>query len=218
LAVVLLLSMIGTIFSIAVPKFKLIQKLIDRLNLIARENLVGMMVVRAFGREGHEEKRFDTANVDLTATNLFVNRVFVVIMPFMMLIMNGATMLIIWVGAHQVAEAQMQVGDMMAFMQYAMQVVFAFMMLSMLFITFPRADVSANRVADVLKCPSRFLTPKTPNISPPISSRLLSFGMSPLVIPKRRTMFCTRLASRFLPVKRLALWERPVRENRLLWI
>ncbi len=166
LAVVLLLSMIGTIFSIAVPKFKLIQKLIDRLNLVARENLVGMMVVRAFGREKHEEKRFDTANVELTDTNLFVNRVFVVIMPFMMLIMNGATMLIIWVGAHQVAQAQMQVGDMMAFMQYAMQVVFAFMMLSMLFITFPRADVSANRVADILETPITIFDPENPKHFP----------------------------------------------------
>jgi len=166
LAVVLLLSMIAVIFSVAVPKFKLVQKLIDRLNLVARENLVGMMVVRAFGREKYEEKRFDKSNVELTETSLFVNRVFVVIMPFMMLIMNGATMLVIWVGAHQVAEAQMQVGDMIAFMQYAIQVVFAFMMLSMLFIMFPRADVSANRVADVLEMPITILDPENPKHFP----------------------------------------------------
>ncbi|MCF6278318.1 MAG: ABC transporter ATP-binding protein/permease [Anaerolineales bacterium] len=166
LAVVILLSLIGTIFTIAVPKFKLIQKLIDRLNLVARENLVGMMVVRAFGREKHEEKRFDAANIDLTETSLFVNRVFVVILPFMMLIMNGATMLTIWVGAHEVAQAQMQVGDMMAFMQYAMPVVFAFMMLSMLFIMFPRADVSANRIADVLETPITILDPEEPKHFP----------------------------------------------------
>ncbi|MEA2007958.1 MAG: ABC transporter transmembrane domain-containing protein, partial [Chloroflexota bacterium] len=166
LAVVVLLSMIATIFSIAVPKFKLVQKLIDRLNLVARENLTGMMVVRAFGREKQEEKRFDTANTNLTNTSLFISRVFVVVMPFMMLILNGATMLIIWVGAHEVAQAQMQVGDMMAFMQYATQVVFAFMMLSMLFIMFPRADVSANRVADVLETEITILDPQEPKHFP----------------------------------------------------
>ena len=166
LAVILLLGMIGIIFSIAIPKYKLIQKLIDRLNLVARENLTGMMVVRAFGREKHEEKRFDTTNIELTATSLFVNRVFVIIMPFMTLIMNGATILIIWVGAHEVAQAQMQVGDMMAFMQYAIQVVYAFMMLSMMFIMYPRADVSANRVADVLETPITILDPDEPKHFP----------------------------------------------------
>lgn len=151
LAVAVLLTLIITVFNIAVPKFKLIQDLIDRLNRIARENLSGMMVVRAFNRQEHEEKRFDIANLDLTHISLFINRVFVIVMPMMMLIMNGVSMLIIWVGAQQVAQATMQVGDMMAFMQYAMQIVFAFMMLSMLFILFPRADVSANRVAEVLE-------------------------------------------------------------------
>ncbi len=162
LAVVILLSLIATIFTVAVPKFKLIQKLIDRLNLIARENLSGMMVVRAFNRQKHEERRFDSVNQELTKTNLFVNRVFVIVMPFMMLILNGATMLILWVGAHEVAQAQMQVGDMMAFMQYAIQIVFAFLMLSMLFIMFPRADVSANRIADVLETPITILDPENP--------------------------------------------------------
>ena len=162
LAVVILLSLIATIFTVAVPKFKLIQKLIDRLNLIARENLSGMMVVRAFNRQKHEERRFDSVNQELTKTNLFVNRVFVIVMPFMMLILNGATMLILWVGAHEVAQAQMQVGDMMAFMQYAIQIVFAFLMLSMLFIMFPRADVSANRIADVLETPITILDPESP--------------------------------------------------------
>jgi ATP-binding cassette subfamily B protein len=180
LAVVILLILIGTVFTIAVPKFKLIQRLIDKLNLVARENLSGMMVVRAFGREKHEEKRFDKANRELTDTSLFVNRVFVIVMPFMMLIMNGATMLIIWVGAHEVAQAQMQVGDMMAFMQYAMQIVFAFLMLSMLFIMFPRADVSANRVADVLETPITVLDPETPKsfpepFRPTVSFRNVSF-------------------------------------------
>lgn len=166
LAVVILLSMIAIIFSVAVPKFKLIQKLIDRLNQVARENLIGMMVVRAFGREKEEEERFDSVNQDLTDTNLFISRVFVIVMPFMMLILNGASMLIIWVGAHEVAQAQMQVGDMMAFMQYAMQVVFAFMMLSMLFIMFPRADVAANRIADVLETKITILDPEDPKHFP----------------------------------------------------
>jgi ATP-binding cassette subfamily B protein len=166
LAVVTLLSMVAVIFSVAVPKFKLVQELIDRLNQIARENLTGMMVVRAFGRENYEEQRFDEVNRELTGTNLFISRVFVVVMPFMMLILNGASVLIIWVGAHQVAQAQMQVGDMMAFMQYAMQVVFAFMMLSMLFIMFPRADVSANRIADVLDTDMTILDPEDPEHFP----------------------------------------------------
>ncbi|MEW6651290.1 MAG: ABC transporter ATP-binding protein, partial [Chloroflexota bacterium] len=150
-AVITLTGLIGLVFIIAVPKFKIIQSLVDRLNLVGRENLIGMMVVRAFNRQKHEEARFEQANRDLTQTNLFVNRVFVVVMPFMMIILNGISILIIWVGAHQVAQATMQVGDMMAFMQYAMQIVFAFMMLSFLFILLPRADVSANRVADVLE-------------------------------------------------------------------
>ena len=166
LAVGVLLVMIITVFSIALPKFRIIQSLVDKLNLVARENLSGMMVVRSFDREQHEEARFDDANRELTGTNLFVNRLFVIMMPFMMLIMNGATMLILWVGAHQVAQAQMQVGDMMAFMQYAMQIVFAFLMLSMLFIMFPRADVSANRVADVLEMPISVLDPAAPQHLP----------------------------------------------------
>ncbi len=166
LAVIVLIGMIVTVFSIAVPKFKLIQMLIDKLNLIMRENLSGMMVVRAFSRQPNEEKRFDAANVDLTKTNLFVNRVFVVVMPVMMLILNGVTILILWVGAHQVAQSTMQVGDMIAFMQYAMQVVFAFLMLAMMFILFPRADVSANRVADVLDTDITILNPPQPRTFP----------------------------------------------------
>ncbi len=180
LAVLLLLLMIGTVFALAVPKFKLIQKLIDKLNLVTRENLSGMMVVRAFRQEKHEERRFDQANRELTGTSLFVNRIFVVVMPFMMLVMNGATMLIIWVGAHEVAQAQIQVGDMMAFMQYAIQIVFAFLMLSMLFIMFPRADVSANRVADVLETPITIVDAEEPKhfprpFRPSIAFRHVSF-------------------------------------------
>ncbi len=150
-AVGMLITIVSIVFTISLPKFKVIQNLIDRLNLVTRENLSGMMVIRAFNMQQFEEKRFDKANRDLTDTSLFVNRVMVVMMPAMMLIMNGVTLLIIWIGAHQVALAHMQVGDMMAFLQYAIQIVFSFLMLSFMFIIIPRAQVSANRIADVLE-------------------------------------------------------------------
>ena len=162
LAVIVLLGLILTVFSISLPKFKSIQSLIDRLNLVTRENLSGMMVIRAFNMQAFEEDRFDKANQNLTGTLLFINRLMVIMMPFMMFIMNGLSLLIIWVGAHQVAESSMQVGDMMAFMQYAMQIVFAFLMLSMMFIMLPRAAVSADRVADVLETDPAIKDPETP--------------------------------------------------------
>ena len=149
-AVVALLALIITVFLIAVPKFKLMQELIDRLNLVTRENLSGMMVIRAFNKQDAESQRFNIANRDLTDTSLFVARVMVTMMPLMMLLMNGLSLAIIWVGSHQVADAAIQVGDMMAFMQYAMQIVMAFLMMSMLFIFLPRAAVSGDRIADVL--------------------------------------------------------------------
>ena len=176
LALTVLIGMIGVAFVIAVPKFKIIQMLIDRLNLVMRENLSGMMVVRAFNRQKYEEQRFDRTNVDLTKTSLFVNRVFVIVMPVMMLVLNGVTILILWVGAHQVAQSTMQVGDMIAFMQYAMQVVFAFLMLAMLFILFPRADVSANRVADVLETSITVLDPPEPRHFPKPFKHTVEFG------------------------------------------
>lgn len=160
LAVVILLSVIITVFSISLPKFKKIQSLIDRLNLVTRESLSGIMVIRAFNTQAFETDRFDKANTDLTQNSLFVNRVMVILMPIMMLIMNGLSVVIIWVGAHQVANSALQVGDMMAFMQYAMQVVFSFLMLSMMFIILPRASVSAGRVADVLKVEPSIVDPK----------------------------------------------------------
>jgi ATP-binding cassette subfamily B protein len=162
LAVAALLSLIVVVFSISLPKFRIIQSLIDRLNLVTRENLSGMMVVRAFNKQEDEAVRFDRANRDLTDTSLFVARVMVTMMPIMMLVMNGVSLLIIWVGAHQVAEANMQVGDMMAFMQYAMQVVFAFLMMSMMFIFLPRAAVSGDRIADVLETELVITDPEEP--------------------------------------------------------
>lgn len=150
-SVVCLLGLIAVVFLIAMPKFRVIQKLIDRLNLVVRENLSGMLVIRAFNTQRFEERRFDRANSDLTNTNLFVNRVMSCMMPTMMLIMNLATVLIVWVGAKQVAAFQLDVGDMMAYMQYVMQIIMAFLMLSMMFIMIPRASVSADRIADVLE-------------------------------------------------------------------
>jgi len=166
MAVGILVGLIVVVYQIAVPKFRIMQSLIDRLNLVTRESLSGMMVIRAFNRQPYEEQRFDQANLDLTRTSLFVNRVMVILMPLMMLIMNGLAMLIIWVGAHQVAQSSMQVGDMMAFMQYAMQIVFAFLMLSMMFIILPRADVAANRVADVLEAEISIRDPESPQPFP----------------------------------------------------
>lgn len=173
LAVIVLLSLILLVFSISLPKFKIMQSLIDRLNLVTRENLSGMMVIRAFNKQDDEEKRFDLANRDLADTSLFVARVMVTMMPVIMLLMNLLSVGIIWVGAHQVAEANIQVGDMIAFMQYAMQIVFAFLMMSMMFIFLPRAAVSGARIADVLETeisitdpqqPKSFKTPFVPEI------------------------------------------------------
>ncbi len=161
-AVAVLIGLVATAFSLALPRFRIIQTLIDRLNLVTRENLSGMMVIRAFNRQDAELSRFDKVNKDVTGTMLFVNRLMVVMMPAMMMIMNVMTLAIIWVGAHQVADLNMQVGDMMAFMQYAVQIVFAFLMLSIMFIIVPRASVSASRVADVLETEPSIKDPQNP--------------------------------------------------------
>jgi ATP-binding cassette subfamily B multidrug efflux pump len=166
LAVIVLFGLILTVFTIALPKFQSIQRLIDRLNLVIRENLSGMMVIRAFNMQTFEENRFDKANKDVTGTLLFINRIMVVMMPVMMMVMNGLVLLIIWEGAHQVADAKIQVGDMLAFMQYAIQIVFAFLMLSIMFIILPRAAVSADRIADVLETEPSIHDPKEPKPFP----------------------------------------------------
>jgi len=172
-AVAVLLSLIFVVFSLSLPKFNIMQSLIDRLNLVLRENLSGMMVIRAFNMQPFEVNRFDRANVDLTNVNLFVSRVMATMFPAMMLIMNGLSILIIWVGAHQVAQATMQVGDMMAFLQYAMQIVFSFLMMSFMFIILPRASVSANRIADVLDTTPTINDPAVPQtFAQPIRGRV----------------------------------------------
>ncbi|SFU65674.1 ATP-binding cassette, subfamily B [Clostridium sp. DSM 8431] len=150
LAVVVIFAVILVLFSAVMPKFKVIQKYVDRLNLVTREIVTGIPVIRAFSTQKHEYERFEVANKDLTKTNLFVNRVMAGMMPTMMLIMNGITVLIVWNGGKAVDAGSMQVGDMMAFIQYAMQIIMAFLMLSMISILLPRAAVSAGRVNEVL--------------------------------------------------------------------
>ena len=150
LAVVLIGLVILLLFLVAMPKFRIMQSLVDRVNLVMREILTGLPVIRAFSTQKHEEERFDRANRDLTRTNLFVNRAMTFMMPVMMLIMNGVSVLIMWNGAHGIDNGQMQVGDMMAFIQYTMQIIMGFLMLCMLSIMLPRAAVAADRVEEVL--------------------------------------------------------------------
>ncbi|AQR97577.1 ABC transporter ATP-binding protein [Clostridium saccharoperbutylacetonicum] len=161
LSIVVLLCIILTMFVLVMPKFKIVQSLIDKLNLVVRENLDGMLVIRAFNTQKFEENRFDKANKNLTDTNLFINRVTSGMMPAMMLLMNLVTVLIVWVGAKQVSAFKMDVGEMMAYMQYVMQIIMAFLMMAMMFIMIPRASVSAARIADVLET--------DPSIKDPIS-------------------------------------------------
>lgn len=149
-AVAALLGMIGVLFVFALPKFKLLQKMVDKLNLVARENLTGLRVVRAFNNEAVEEAKFDEANKDLMKLNLFVNRLMIILQPFMMLLMNIALVAIVWFGAHLVSDGSVEIGNMMAFMQYAMQVIMSFLMISIIFIMIPRASVSAKRVREVI--------------------------------------------------------------------
>ena len=162
LAVIVLLGLVVVLLNVAMPKFKSLQRLTDRLNLVSRENLSGMLVVRAFTNEKFEEARFDKANEDLTRTNRFTQRVMSVTMPIMMLIMNLVTLLIMWVGGHAIAESTMQVGDMMAYIQYTMQIIMSFLMIAMIFIMVPRAMVSAGRVQEVLTTELSIKEPENP--------------------------------------------------------
>jgi ATP-binding cassette subfamily B protein len=161
-AVVVLIGVVLVVTSIVLPRFKSIQKLVDKLNLVSRENLNGIMVIRAFGTQAHETSRFEEANGDLTRINLFVNRVMVYMMPIMSLIMNGVAALVVWVGARQIADSAIQIGDMMAFIQYAMQVIMSFLMISMMFIFVPRALVSVARIKEVLNTEPSIVDAKDP--------------------------------------------------------
>ena len=162
LAVGLIVLVVAVLFFVVMPKFKIVQDLVDRLNLVSREILTGLPVIRAFSTEKHEEKRFDEANKNLTKTNLFVNRAMTFMMPTMMLIMNCITVLIVWIGGYSVNDGAMQVGDMMAFIQYTMQIIMAFLMICMISVMLPRAAVSATRVDEVLKSETKINDPETP--------------------------------------------------------
>lgn len=162
LAVIVVVGLIAVVFAIAMPKFKLVQKLVDRLNRVSRENLGGLMVIRAFGTQRFETGRFEEANGDLTKVNLFVNRIMVGMMPTMTLIMNMVSIVIVWVGAHRIAASTLEVGDMMAYLQYAMHAIMSFLILSWMFIMIPRAAVSAERIAEVLATRSSIRDPAVP--------------------------------------------------------
>lgn len=151
LAILLIAFVVGTLFIIAMPKFKKLQTLTDKLNLVSREILTGLPVIRAFNKEKSEEKRFDVANTDLMKTNIFVNKAMSLMMPLLMFIMNSMSILVIWVGAHKINEGLLQVGDMMAFIQYMMQIIISFLLISMMSIMIPRSSVSANRINEVLE-------------------------------------------------------------------
>ena len=162
LAVLILICLVITIVSIVMPKFKIIQEMTDRLNKVSREILHGLMVIRAFGTQKHEKERFDKANVDLRDMGLFVGRVMAITGPAMTFLVGGTSILVIWIGGHQVANSNMQIGDMMAFMQYAMQVIFAFMMISFVLVMVPRAQVSAARIGEVLETEISITDPANP--------------------------------------------------------
>lgn len=162
LAVIVLTASVGILMGIAMPKFKIMQTLVDRLNLVSREMLTGIMPIRAFSRERHEEKRFEEANKNLYTTQLFTNRTMTFMFPIMMFVMNGISVLIVWVGSHQVDNGTLQIGDMTAFITYAMVIVMGFLMLSMISIMLPRAGVAADRIVEVINTEVSLTDPETP--------------------------------------------------------
>ena len=166
LAVAVIIVIVGFLFLVVMPKFKLIQNQVDKLNLVSREILTGLSVIRAFDTQKHEEERFDDANKALTKTNLFVNRAMTFMMPLMMFVMNSIAVLIVWVGGHSINDGAMQVGDMMAFIQYTMQIIMAFLMICMISVMLPRAAVSAGRVDEVLTSETMIHDPGNPSHIP----------------------------------------------------
>ena len=176
LAAILIVLVVSVLFIVAMPKFKIMQQLVDKLNLVTREILTGLSVIRAFSTEKHEEERFDKANKDLTKTNLFVNRAMTFMMPVMMVVMNAISVLIVWTGAHGINDGQMQVGDMMAFIQYTMQIIMGFLMLCMISVMLPRAAVAAERVDEVLTSKTIIKDPKQPKHLPKKTEGVLKFN------------------------------------------
>jgi ATP-binding cassette subfamily B protein len=175
LAVAILLGVIFVMFAVALPKFKILQKLVDRLNLVTRENLTGLRVIRAFNNEKLEQAKFEKANLDLTAVNLFVNRLMVVMQPVMMLILNLTSVLIVWAGAHLINSGNLEIGNMIAFIQYAMQVIMAFLMISIVFIMVPRASVSAGRVNEVIATEPIIKDPEKPTVANNLHRGIVEF-------------------------------------------
>ena len=176
LAAILIVLVVSVLFIVAMPKFKIMQQLVDKLNLVTREILTGLSVIRAFSTEKHEEERFDKANRDLTKTNLFVNRAMTFMMPVMMVVMNAISVLIVWTGAHGINDGQMQVGDMMAFIQYTMQIIMGFLMLCMISVMLPRAAVAAERVDEVLTSKTIIKDPEQPKHLPKKTEGVLKFN------------------------------------------
>ncbi|RHT38604.1 ABC transporter ATP-binding protein [Firmicutes bacterium AM31-12AC] len=176
LAAILIVLVVSVLFIVAMPKFKIMQQLVDKLNLVTREILTGLSVIRAFSTEKHEEERFDKANRDLTKTNLFVNRAMTFMMPVMMVVMNAISVLIVWTGAHGINDGQMQVGDMMAFIQYTMQIIMGFLMLCMISVMLPRAAVAAERVDEVLTSKTIIKDPEQPKNLPKKTEGVLKFN------------------------------------------
>ncbi|SFD74226.1 ATP-binding cassette, subfamily B [Sharpea azabuensis] len=175
LVLIVILGVLGVTFSIVLPKFKIIQSLIDKLNLAMRENLSGVLVIRAFGNEKEAERRFDVSNTDLTKVNLFVNRVMISLMPIMMFIMNAVTLAIVYVGAKQIDLGHIQIGQMMAFLQYGMMIIMGFLMIAMIAIMLPRASISAKRIADVLETENSIVEPAHPEAFPDDQRGVVTF-------------------------------------------
>lgn len=162
-SILVMLLLIGTLMAIVIPRFKKAQKLLDRLNLVSRERLSGLLVIRAFGTEGYEEERFDNANRDLTKNHLFVNRTISLMLPVMTMVMNGVSLAVVWI-ASLTASNIADVGNMMAFMQYAIQIIMSFMMIALVFVILPRASVSANRICEILESPVNIKNPEKPQV------------------------------------------------------
>lgn len=162
IALIVIFVLIGILFGFAMPKFKSMQKLIDKMNLVSREIITGMPVIRTFGTEKHEEERFDKANIKLTKTNLFVNRLMGIMMPSMMLVMNIISILIVWYGAKQIDIGSLQVGTLLAFISYTMQIIMSFLMISLVSVMMPRALVSLKRIREILKKEVSIVEPENP--------------------------------------------------------
>ena len=175
LAVAIMIALIAVLFSIALPKFKFIQELLDKLNLVARENLTGLRVVRAFDTEAYEERKFDAVNEELTKANVFVNRLMAVMQPVIILLFNLTSVGIVWVGAHLISTGGLDVGGMLAFMQYGIQTIFAFLMISIVFIMVPRASVSGDRIIEVLETEPTIKDPEHPTVAPSTSTGHVEF-------------------------------------------